>query len=399
MLRQAALLALFLLLRGHQGHGCSDSTEDVAAVSGKPLWLRPSNIQTKNVSIHWKKILHNSTRRMKILSCYPHDNEERTRCFNNGSSTHDFNLSNFALGIKSAKLEDSGCYELEITDSSTGGTCTKKFCILILDHVENPELQGEWKTQADGTCQLSLYCSVSKDDNVSFALYRGSKLISTQRNFTYLENQTDTSSLHTYTCNVSNKASWASDTRNFTQDCQSVPEKFTLLPLVVIIVILVLLFLGAVPWFCIRNKKRKQSQSDPKEFLTIYEDVKNPHVRRNQEGHPGGSESLSVVQENGREQREANGCLFEEQTLEQKPPGDGGTIYSMIQYKPSDSTSHEKYTLYSAIQPSRKSGSKKRNQNCPSSYTVYDEVGSQCLNPRNPARLSRRELENFDVYS
>lgn len=73
-------------------------------------------------------------------------------------------------------------------------------------------------------CQLSLYCSVSKDDNVSFALYRGSKLISTLRNFTYLENQTDTSSLHTYTCNVSNKVSWASDTRNFTQGCQSVPE-------------------------------------------------------------------------------------------------------------------------------------------------------------------------------
>ncbi|XP_057626355.1 natural killer cell receptor 2B4 [Chionomys nivalis] len=396
MLREAALLALFLLLRGYQGHGCSDSTEDVAAVSRNPLWLRPSNIQTKNVSIiRWKMKLQNSI--SKILISY-HYNKKPTEISNAHNNTYDFNPSDFALGIKSAKLEDSGCYELEISNDS-GGICTNKFWILILDRVENPDLQGEWKTQADGMCQLSLYCSVSKDDNVSFALYRGSKLISTQRNFTYLENQTDTSSLHTYTCNVSNKVSWASDTRNFTQDCQSVPEKFTLLPLVVIIVILVLLFLGAVTCFCVWNKKRKQSQSDPKEFLTIYEDVKNPQVRRNQEGHPGDSESLSVVQENGREQREANGCLFEEQTLEQKPPGDGGTIYSMIQYKPSDSTSHEKCTLYSAIQPSRKSGSKKRNQNCPSSYTVYDEVGSQCLNPRNPARLSRRELENFDVYS
>ncbi|XP_041499469.1 natural killer cell receptor 2B4 isoform X2 [Microtus oregoni] len=356
MLRQAALLALFLLLRGHQGHGCSDSTEDVAAVSGKPLWLRPSNIQTKNVStIQWKMTLQNPAEKIEILK----HNEKQTTSF---KSKYDFNSSNFALGIKSAKLEDSGFYELEITNWS-GRICTKKFWILILDRVENPDLQGEWKTQADGMCQLSLYCSVSKDDNVSFALYRGSKLISTLRNFTYLENQTDASILHTYTCNVSNKASWASNTQNFTQGCQSVPPK-----------------------------------SDPTEFLTIYEDVKNPQVRRNQ-GHSGDSESLSVVQENGREQREANGCLFEEQTLEQKPPGEGGTIYSMIQYKPSDSTSHEKCTLYSAIQPSRKSGSKKRNQNCPSSYTVYDEVGSQCLKPRNPARLSRRELENFDVYS
>ncbi|XP_038205114.1 natural killer cell receptor 2B4 isoform X2 [Arvicola amphibius] len=379
--------------------GCSDSTEDVAAVSRNPLWLRPSSIQTKNVSIHWNRLLYNSTKKMKILSCYPHNNEEITMCPNHGNSTHDFNPSNFALGIKSAEPEDSGCYELEITDIYSGRICIKKFCILILDHVENPDLQGEWKIQADGICQLSLYCSVSKDDNVSFALYRGSKLISAQRNFTYLENQTDSSSLHTYTCNVSNKASWASDTQNFGQGCHSVPPKFTFLPLVVIIVILVLLFLGAVTCFCVRDKKRKQSQSDPKEFLTIYEDVKNPQVRRNQIGHSGVSGSLSDVQENGREQREANGCLFEEQTMEQKPPGDGGTIYSMIQYKPSDSTSHEKCTLYSAIQSSRKSGSKKRNQNCPSSYTVYEEVGSQCLNTRNPARLSRRELENFDVYS
>lgn len=332
----------------------------------------------------------NSTEKIEILK----HKEKQTTSF---KSKYDFNSSNFALGIKSAKLEDSGCYELEITNCS-GGVYTKKFWILILDRVENPNLQGEWKTQADGMCQLSLYCSVSKGDNVSFALYRGSKLISTLRNFTYLENQTDASSLHTYTCNVSNKVSWASDTRNFTQGCQSVPEKFTFLPLVVIIVILALLFLGAVTCFCVRKKKRKQSQSDPKEFLTIYEDVKKPQVRRNQLEHSGASGSLSVVQENGREPREVNGCLFEEQTLEQKPPGDGGTIYSMIQYKP-DSTSHEKCTPYSAIQPSRKSGSKKRNQNCPSSYTVYEEVGSQCLNTRSPARLSRRELENFDVYS
>nr|XP_048304874.1 natural killer cell receptor 2B4 isoform X3 [Myodes glareolus] len=357
MLQQAALLALFLLLRGHQGHGCSDSTEDVTAVSGNPLWLRPSNIQTKDVSIKWKMKLQDS--KFKILISY-HYNNNQTEALND---IYDFNPSNFALGIKSAKLEDSGCYNLEITNDS-GGVCTKKFWILILDRVENPDLQGEWKTLADGMCQLSLYCSVSKDDNVSIALYRGSKLISTQRNFTYLENQTDTSSLHTYTCNISNKVSWASDTWNFTQGCQSVPPK-----------------------------------SDPKEFLTIYEDIKNPQVRRNQVGHSGASESLSVIQENGREQREANRCLFEEQTLEQETPRDGGTIYSMIQYKPSDSTSHEKCTLYSAIQPSRKSGSKKRSQNCSSSYTVYEEVGSQCLHTRNPARLSRRELENFDVYS
>lgn len=106
--------------------GCSDSTEEVAAVSGKPLWLRPSNIQTENVStIQWKLTLHNSTKKTEILK---HSKNENTSF---KSMKYDFNSSNSALGIKSAKLEDSGFYELEITDCS-GRVCTKKFWILIL---------------------------------------------------------------------------------------------------------------------------------------------------------------------------------------------------------------------------------------------------------------------------
>lgn len=105
--------------------GCSDSTEDVAAVSGKTLWLRPSNIQTKNVSVEWKMKLQDS--KFKILIYY-HYNKKQTEGLND---IYDFNLSDFALGIKSAKLEDSGYYELEITNDS-GGICTKRFRILIL---------------------------------------------------------------------------------------------------------------------------------------------------------------------------------------------------------------------------------------------------------------------------
>lgn len=106
--------------------GCSDSTEDVAAVSGKTLWLWPSNIQTKNVSIQWKMKLQKSTEKIEILN-YKHSRKQASSL----ESKYDFNSSNFALGIKSAKLQDSGCYELEITNDS-GGICTKKFWILIL---------------------------------------------------------------------------------------------------------------------------------------------------------------------------------------------------------------------------------------------------------------------------
>uniref|UniRef100_A0A8C8TZI2 CD244 molecule A n=1 Tax=Peromyscus maniculatus bairdii TaxID=230844 RepID=A0A8C8TZI2_PERMB len=389
MLGQAVLLALFLFLRGHQGYGCLDSTEDITSTSGKLVWLKPSNIQTKNVTVRWKIQLGSSGK--KEILTWKSDQNHLSFLFNN---IYYFNTSDFTLGLKSAKLNDSGLYELETTKSS-GAVCTKKFQILILDHVEKPCLQGEWKWE-DGMCRLFLDCLVPKDDNVSYALYRGSKLISNRRNFTYLKNQTDSSIVHIYTCTVRNQVSSANSTLNLTQGCQSVTENVPFLPFLVVIVILVILFLSAVICFCMWDKKKKQSQSGPHESSTVYDYVDDPQVRANQVGQSGNSRSPSAVQESERGQREADRCLSE--MPEQNPPGDGGTIYSMIQYKPSDSASQDKYTLYSVIQPSRKSGSKKRKQNPPSNCTVYEEVGKQCFKARSPARLSRRELENFDVY-
>ncbi|XP_063128826.1 natural killer cell receptor 2B4-like isoform X2 [Rattus norvegicus] len=183
--------------------------------------------------------------------------------------------------------------------------------MLIFDPVETPHLIVQGKLWANGTCQLSLSCFVPKDDNVSYALYRGSMLISNQRNGTHWENQTDASSLHTYTCNVSNKASWANHTLTSPQSCQSVPSKFNYLPFVVSIGILVKFFHGAIDCFCVWNRKRKQSQSIAKESLTIYEYVKNAQVSRDQRGHFRASGSSSDVRGDERGQRESDRRLFQ----------------------------------------------------------------------------------------
>ncbi|XP_021023968.1 natural killer cell receptor 2B4 [Mus caroli] len=397
MLGQAVLFTTFLLLRAHQGQDCLDSSEEVVGVSGKPVRLRPSNIQTKNVTVRWKKTEQGSHTKTEILSWCNNEPKCSTVV---SSHIYGFDDEDFALSIKSAKLQDSGHYLVEITNTG-GKVCTKHFQLLILDHVETPDLKAQWKPWANGTCQLFLSCLVPKDDNVSYALYRGSTLISNQRNSTHWENQLDTSSLHTYTCNVSNRASWANHTLNFKHGCQSDPSKFRFLPFVVIIVILVTLFLGAIICFCVWTKKRKQLQFSPTEPLTIYEYVKDSRASRDQQGCSRVSGSSSAVQEDERGQRELDRRVFEvlEQMPEQNFPGDRGAMYSMIQCKPSDSTSQEKCTVYSVVQPSRKSGSKKRNQNSSFSCTVYEEVGNQWLKAHNPARLSRRELENFDVYS
>ncbi|XP_029409383.1 natural killer cell receptor 2B4 [Nannospalax galili] len=390
MLSQAVPLVLFLLFKGHQGQECPDSTEDVAGVSGSSLCLRPYDVWIKYDSFQWKKRLESGS--YELLTGY---NFKGQKCpyfdVNNSNNTFSLNNETLTFLIKSAKPQDSGHYFLEVTNSN-GQVCTKHFMVLVLDHVEKPHLQVQWKTLDDGMCEVSLYCLVYGDDNVSYALYRGSTKISTEKNFTHQENQTDVSGLLTYTCNVSNHVSWESHTLNFTQGCLSVPLKSGFLPLLVVIIILVALFLGVLIC-CYVWDKRRQSQSNPEEFLTVYEDVKD-QVRRNQPGPSTSLRSLSAGLEDDREQRRLDGCLIEEQ----KPPGEGTTIYSMIQCQPSASTPQETTsTLYSVIQPFKKSGSKKNHSpsfNC----TVYEEVGKRYSKAYNPARLSRKELENFDIY-
>ncbi|XP_052056048.1 natural killer cell receptor 2B4 isoform X2 [Apodemus sylvaticus] len=372
MLGQAVLFALFLLLRAHQNQDCSDSSEEVVGVSGKPVRLQPPNIQTEIDSVQWKKTEQGSCAKTEIMNWKNAQSPNLTMA---SSGIYDYDSGDFALTIKSAKLQNSGHYLLEITNKS-GKMFTKNFQVLIFDPVETPCLKVQWESWDNGTCQLSMSCLVPKDDNVSYALYRGSTLISNQRNSTHWEDQTDASGLHTYTCNVSNRASWANHTLTFTHICQRVPLKFRFLPFVVVISVLVALFLGAIVCFCVW-KKRKQSQSKPKELLTIYDFVNNPQVSRDQQGRSRASGSSSAVQEDETGQRESDRHLSEEQVLEQMPEqkchGDSSTMYSTIQCKPSHSTSQEKCTIYSVVQPSRKSGSKKRNQNPSLNSTVYEE--------------------------
>lgn len=108
--------------------GCLDSTEDITSTSGKLVWLKPSNIPTKNVTVRWKIQLDSSGKK-EILTWKSYSNSLTISSdFNN---IYYFNTSDFTLGLKSAKLNDSGLYELETTKSS-GAVCTKKFQILIL---------------------------------------------------------------------------------------------------------------------------------------------------------------------------------------------------------------------------------------------------------------------------
>ncbi|KAI6050428.1 natural killer cell receptor 2B4 isoform X2 [Marmota monax] len=367
MLGLAVTLLHLLLLKGHHGQGSPDSTYDVVGLSGRPLPLRPSNTQMEISSVQWKMQLLSCPETYVILTwrnnSTPTYEDLALKHFNN---TLDFNFENLTLLIKAAKPQDSGHYKLEVTNES-GKVNVVHFKVFVFDHVEQPLLQEQWKALEERKCQVVLSCLVSRDSNVTYTWYRDNELISTSGNFTYLEVSVDPNDQNTYTCNVSNPVSWASQTLNLTQGCLRVPLRSRILPFMVIVIILAILFIVTFTCFCVRKRKRKQSQTSPETPLTIYEDVKNPQMRRN--------EQQEVLEE-------------------------GITIYSVIQSQPSSSTSKEATnTLYSVIQPSRKSRCKERNHDPSVNSSIYEEVGATESRARNPARLSRKELDNFDIYS
>ncbi|EPY88993.1 CD244 natural killer cell receptor 2B4-like protein [Camelus ferus] len=253
------------------------------------------------------------------------------------------------------------------------------------DHVEKPSLLEKKKTLDRGICQVTLFCLVSGggDVDVSYTWYKGTELIQTPRNLTELEVQIDADGLHIYTCNVSNPVSWANHTLELTQGCQSGHRNFILLTVLVSVVFL-LMALFLITFTCWR-RKRKQSQTSPEEVLTIYEDVNHMQVRRQQhQSCPGGwlGAKSKLAAKAGPKRRGFKTFRVPESQcpLEQKPnsPGAGNTIYSVIQSQ---------------------SGSKKRSPSPSFSKTIYEEVGNRASKAKNPARLSRRELENFCVYS
>nr|XP_010346859.1 natural killer cell receptor 2B4 isoform X2 [Saimiri boliviensis boliviensis] len=363
MLGQVVTLTLLLLLKGYQGQECQVPPYHKVGISGQRLQLQPNSTQMKVENVQWKMRLPSREEFNQIFKW------EDGSTFNASNDRFHFEIESPTLLIKAAQPQDSGFYCVEATYMN-GHVQRTTFQVSVFDTVGKPRLHGQGKILDSGRCQVALSCLASTDGNVTYAWYRGSELIQTAGNLTYLE-EVDVDGLHTYTCNVSNPVSWESHTLDLTQGCQNARQEFRFWLFLVIAVILSTLLLGTLACFCVwrRKTKGKPSETSSKEFLTIYEDVKDQKTRRNQ---------------------------VQDQTF----LGEGTSIYSMIQSQTSTSTSQEPAcTLYSLVQPSRKSGSRKRSHSPSFNRTVREEIGVSLPKARNPARLSRKELENFDVYA
>ncbi|XP_006861823.1 PREDICTED: natural killer cell receptor 2B4 [Chrysochloris asiatica] len=358
------------------------STGHVISLSGATLCLQSPHPLKEIQRIEWKVQLISDPKCHMILT----QKTNSTVKYEPWSLKHFNNRLNYTgkdstLLINAAQHQDSGYYLLAVTD--TKGFVIKThfqvsvFVSLLTDHVEKPHLQAEMKVLDNGMCQVNLSCSVSGVGDVSYAWYRGSELIPIPSNLinpSNLVDQIGVENLHTYTCNVSNPVSWASHTLNLTHGCLRAHQKFNfLLCAVITAILLVILFLGTLTYFCLWKRHRKQSCSSTKGYLTVYEDVNNLKIMGNRE-----------------------------QDQKQNSTAEDSTIYSSIQPQSSASTSQEATnSIYSLVSPSLKSGFKERIHSPFFNSSIYEEisVGKRQLRAQNPARLSQRELENFRFYS
>ncbi|KAM8815714.1 natural killer cell receptor 2B4 isoform 2-T2 [Rhynchonycteris naso] len=336
MLAPALPLTLLLLLfKGHPSQGFTDSCAPVMGRSGAPLRVQPPGIQTRAKSVEWKAQLHSQPGRCVILKW---TNESRSKDPNLKCNNHPFNnrlnfsTETLSLFMEAAQQQDSGNYILEVTDEE-GKVLTQVCNVSVFDPIGRPQLWHEGEALHGGKCQVTLSCWVpgGGGGDVSYTWYRGSEQILGPTTLSKLEEQVNVAGSHVYTCNVSNPVSWAHQTLTLSQACQDAHRKFSFLHLLMIIVSLIItLFLGVLICFCVWRRKRKASQPRTEELLTVYEDVRNPPVRSNQE---------------------------QEQGQGQDSPGKGNTIYSMIlSQSPASTSETTATTLYSVVRPCQKVG-------------------------------------------
>lgn len=300
MLGQALTLTL-LLLNGPQGQEALAPDDGEFALAGTPLWLRPSITQKLAVSVEWKVQLPSESEYHVILEWKNASESDPVNWVSNNSNSRlSFITEDLTLLINATQLEDSGLYLLEVTNKS-GNVWSQSFSVSVFDRVGKPHLLEQWRALDRGMCQVTLSCSVSRGGDVMYAWYRGSDLIQTAKNLTTLEERIDPKDMHSYTCNVSNRVSWANHTLRLTQGCQSAQQESSFLPVLVAVVTLIALSLSALSCFFVHRRKRKHSQPSPEGVLTLYEEVNNLPIRRNHVWRPvGGVLSAGLENAHGR---------------------------------------------------------------------------------------------------
>lgn len=349
---------------------CSSSVamKNVSSVSGDPIKLQPIIPMTEVYTMSWQVLLTGQSQWLWVVTCRDSESKCTTRV--SYKDRLQFSAPDWELVLQPALPEDSGRYCLEVS-TQNGNTTRSVIQVSVGVRVQKPQLW--WKLIAWNTtwCHLVANCSILGGNNVILTWYRNdTQLKQDTRPYTYLQEEVAAHSTHVYTCNASNAHSWDSSTLSLAPGCVDVSESQPGLALwlgylgVPVIVVL----LSVVTCVFLQRRRRRKDWSDAKE--------------------ESAEQTLPQLE-----------CA-----QEHSPPGEGSTVYSMVQSRSwnrkqeqcSAQPGSESTTLYSLVQPSQKP--QKGAPRAPLSSTIYQEVGIGHPQAQNSARLSRKELQNFEVY-
>ncbi|XP_028941945.1 natural killer cell receptor 2B4, partial [Antrostomus carolinensis] len=210
-----------------------------------------------------------------------------------------FQLETLSLEISPVSVTDSGVYRAEFEDTS-GFVTTLCFQVSVWDPITQPSLESHILHWEQGWCNLSLLCTVSSTNNVSYNWScTGSPLGALEpQPWLQLQVPEDTDPIICH-CNVSNPVSWGTASTDVVAPCRA-----------------------AAP---------ESPPGHSQEMLTVYEEVGKAQTSRD---HNGTSEA----------------------TME------GNTIYAVVCPKtrgPSCPQEPQSCTIYSTVHPTKKSPSLK----------------------------------------
>ncbi|XP_030329864.1 natural killer cell receptor 2B4-like isoform X2 [Strigops habroptila] len=273
-----------------------------------------------------------------------------------------------SLRISPVHAADAGHYEAEFEDPS-GVVITRCFSVSVWEPLQPPHLETRVLHQERGWCNLSLLCTAPGAGPVSYSWSCTGDAAGAPEPWPRLHRQVHADADPTVCgCNVSNPASWSTANTSISAACRAAAAGLSsLIPgwAVAVAVLALAISIALVITFCWRRKRGKDPPAGHIEpTLTVYEEVGKAQTGRD----PSATRDEATLGEN--------------------------TIYAVISKTqgPSLPREPESRTIYSRLQPSRKSPSLRRKRLDPALIsTAY--VEALVMGRLSDGNLSLEEME------
>ncbi|XP_075031967.1 natural killer cell receptor 2B4-like [Calonectris borealis] len=348
--RPPALLALLCLVlpAAAGGQGPPECREQAVSAS-RALQLLPEKPPQGWAKVEWRVVL-DAGDQWRILTA--EKNEAASSSVGPFSGRAVFQWETLSLRISPVSPADSGVYKADFEDTS-GAVTALCFRVWVWEPVRQLRLEARILHQEQGRCNFSLLCTVPGADNVSYSWSCSGDLPGAVEHQPWLHPQVhgdaDPTVCH---CNASNPVSWSTASTDLAAACRAAaPGLFSI-----------------VPWWAVATSLGLALAISVALVVTCY------WWRKRGKDSPGGhvEQTLTDYREMGkaRTSRDPNGTS--EATTQ------GNTIYAVICTKTpglSHSQEPESRTIYSTVQPTRKSPSPRRKRLDPALVsTAYVEA-------------------------